>query len=545
MADYYRDLRDYLAALEARGLLVRVREPVDKDTELHPLVRLQFRGRAEPERRAFLFEQVRDVAGRAFAVPVAIGCMAASRQIYAVGMQCGSVEEIPAKWAAAQAAPIAPRLVERGPCQEVVITGAALEQGQGLDALPIPISTPGFDNAPYLTAGHFVTRDPATGLRNLGNYRAQLKSPTRLGCLAAFYQDLSRHWRAWQERGEPMPVAIVIGSTPNLAYTSVSKIPGDVEEYAVAGGLAGGPVELVRCQTVPLEVPANAEIVIEGWMPTDELEMEGPFGEFTGYMASRGPNKFVNVTAITRRREPVYLAFLSQFPPSESSILRGVAHEHNIKNFLAVEQGLKGVQAVALHEATGSWGLCVIQVNRAEGAEPGRLLDVLAQHPRLVSKLVVVVDEDIPIRDANAVNWAISFRSQPHRDCRIVPATQLSLDPSLVPVEERGIAQFERLKASALLIDATRKWAYPPLSLPAREYMERARQRWDELGLGPLQLAEPWHGYSLGAWSAEVEEEAALAVQGRYADVGARAAASRYRVERLPESSGDGAARGR
>src|SRR5438067_13282832 len=210
MAGYYRDLRDYLAMLEERELLVRVREPVDKDTELHPLVRLQFRGRSDPDRRAFLFEQVRGAGGRAFDIPVAIGCMAASRQIYAVGMQCGAVEEIPARWAAAQAAPIAPVLVDSGPCQEVVITGAALEQGQGLDALPVPISTPGFDNAPYLTAGHFLTRHPETGLRNVGNYRAQLKSPTRLGCLAAFYQDLSRHWAAWQQRREPMPVASVI-----------------------------------------------------------------------------------------------------------------------------------------------------------------------------------------------------------------------------------------------------------------------------------------------------------------------------------------------
>jgi UbiD family decarboxylase len=528
---YYRDLRDYLRVLEERGLLIRVREPVDKDTELHPLVRLQFRGRPEPERRAFLFENVRGVDGRQFDIPVAIGCMAASRQIYALGMQVDSPADIMPKWAAAQAHPIPPVLVERGPCQEVVITGRALEEGQGLDALPIPISTPGFDNAPYLTAGHFVTRHPETGIRNVGNYRAQLKSPTRLGCLAAWYQDLGRHWTAWQQRGEPMPVAIVIGCTPNLSYTSTSKLPSDLEEYAVAGGIAGEPVPLVRCQTIPLEVPANAEIVIEGWMPTDELEMEGPFGEFTGYMASRGLNKFVNVTAITRRREPIYLAFLSQFPPSESSILRGVGQEHNIKHFLAVEQGLKGVLDVALHESCGSWGLCVIQVSQEQGAEPERILGALAEHPRLVSKMVVVIDDDIPIRDANAINWAISYRCQPHRDARIVRATQLALDPSLVPPGERRSAQFDKIEASALLIDATRKWPYPPLSLPRREYMERARARWEALGLGPLQLAEPWFGYPLGAWDPEVEEEAALAVQGRYQEVGERNRATRQKIQ--------------
>ncbi len=528
---YYRDLRDYLRVLEERGLLIRVHEPVDKDTELHPLVRLQFRGLPEPERRAFLFEDVRGVDGRRFDLPVAIGCMAGSREIYSLGMQAGSPANIMTKWAEAQAGALGPVLRASGACQEVVIQGETLEAGQGLDALPVPISTPGFDNAPYLTAGHFVTRHPETGVRNLGNYRAQIKSPTRLGCLAAWYQDLSRHWTAWQERGEPMPVAVLIGCTPNLAYTSTSKLPSELEEYAVAGGIAGEPVELVRCKTVPLEVPANAEIVLEGWMPTDELEMEGPFGEFTGYMASRGLNKFMNVTAITRRRNPIYLAFLSQFPPSESSILRGVGQEHNIKNFLSIDEKLKGVVEVALHESCGSWGLCVIQVSQQQGAEPERILGVLAEHPRLVSKMVVVIDDDIPIRDANAINWAISFRSQPHRDARVVRATQLALDPSLVPPGERRSAQFDKIEASALLIDATRKWAYPPLSLPRREYMEHARERWDQLGLGPLQLAEPWFGYPLGAWDDDVEEEAALAAQGRYLEVGERNRATRQRIE--------------
>src|SRR5215207_914632 len=119
---YYRDLREYLAALEERGLLIRVREPVDKDTELHPLVRLQFRGRPEPERRAFLFEQVRGVDGRQFDIPVAIGCMAGSRQIYALGMGTDSVANIPNKWAEAQANAMEPLMVESAPCQEVVIT---------------------------------------------------------------------------------------------------------------------------------------------------------------------------------------------------------------------------------------------------------------------------------------------------------------------------------------------------------------------------------------------------------------------------------------
>jgi 4-hydroxy-3-polyprenylbenzoate decarboxylase len=244
----------------------------------------------------------------------------------------------------------------------------------------------------------------------------------------------------------------------------------------------------------------------------------------------------MNVTAITRRRNPVFLAFLSQFPPSESSILRGVAHEHNIKNYLSETHGIPGILQVALHESTGSWGLCVVQVDRQKCTEPGRILEVLEQMPKMLSKTMVVVDDDIPPRDANAVNWAIAFRTQPHRDMRIVPVTQLSLDPSVVPPDERGAAQFEKLEASALMIDATRKWVYPPLSLPKREYMERALERWNALGLGPLQLNAPWYGYSLGYWSPEVEEEAALAVEGRWAEVGERNAQQRSRPQQLAGS---------
>src|SRR4051794_13993597 len=155
---YYGDLREYLGTLEARGMLRRVAQPVNKDTELHPLVRLQFRGLPLEQRIGWLFEQVTDVRGRRYDMPVAVGVMASSPEMYALGLQCG-VADVPAKWEAAISQPLAPVMVARGACQEVVYQGAHLLDNGGLDALPIPISTPGFDNAPYLTAAHVVTRD--------------------------------------------------------------------------------------------------------------------------------------------------------------------------------------------------------------------------------------------------------------------------------------------------------------------------------------------------------------------------------------------------
>jgi 4-hydroxy-3-polyprenylbenzoate decarboxylase len=525
---YYRDLREYLAALEANGKLQRVRARINKDTEMHPLVRLQFRGLEAADRKGWLFERVNDVRGREYDIPVAVGCLASSPQIYAIGMQC-SVEEIAERWEQALVHPIPPRLVERGACQEVVHRGARLLERGGLDEFPIPISTPGFDNAPYTSASHVVTRDPQTGLRNFGNYRCMLKAPDRLGVFS--YQDMVRHWNRARALGQPLEVAVVIGTTPNLSYTAAGRVPSDQEEYAVAGALAGEPVALLKCVSVDLEVPAHAEIVIEGVIPTDELELEGPFGEYTGYMASRAPMMFINVTAITHRRDPIYNAFVSQYPPSESTVLRAISREAALRKFLAVDHGLKGVLDVALSEEVGAFPLLVVQVDQAQGAQPREILRALVGGGRFLAKTVVVVDEDIDPRDFGQVWHAIGWRAQPPRDVYVAPMILNSLDPSASPPgQDRSQRVFQAASGGALLIDATRKWPYPPVSLPSREYMERAIELWRELDLPPLQLRAPWYGQPGAWWTPEQAEEAELALQGRYYETGERFARQRARA---------------
>ena len=178
-----RDFQAHLAALERRGLVVRVERPINKDTELHPLARWQFQGGlSEDKRRAFVFTNVVGSDGRKFLMPVVTGALAASPEIYALGMGVG-VEEIGSAWLKAIRNPIAPVTVSSAPCQEVVVTGDALRApGGGLGSLPVPISTPGFDAAPYLTATLCITADPETGLRNMGTYRGQLKRRTGLAC---------------------------------------------------------------------------------------------------------------------------------------------------------------------------------------------------------------------------------------------------------------------------------------------------------------------------------------------------------------------------
>src|SRR5262245_6480763 len=181
MTSYWPTLGKYVEALDTAGKLVRVTTPINKDTELHPLVRLQFRGLPESQRKAFLFENIVDAKGRKYDIPVVVGALAGTSEIYSMGMGC-KIEDIPATCIKALENPIPPKVVEKGACQEGVITGEELTRpGCGLGRLPIPISTPGFDNAPYTSASHWVTKHPTTGMHNIGNYRGQIKAENRIG----------------------------------------------------------------------------------------------------------------------------------------------------------------------------------------------------------------------------------------------------------------------------------------------------------------------------------------------------------------------------
>ncbi len=526
---YYKDLREHIKALEANNKLVRIKREINKDTELMPLVRWQFRGLPEEERKAFLFENVVDVKGKRYDIPVLVASHAASRQVYAIGMMC-EPDEITDKWAEAQLHPIKPKIVKSGPVHEVVHLGNNLLEHGGMEEIPVPISTPGFDNAPYLTCANWVTKDPETGVINIGNYRGMIKSKTRVGCYFGESRDMRIHWEKCQQMRKPLPAAIVIGASPAIGFTAVTRLPYGVDEYTVAGGIAGEPIELVKCQTVDIEVPATAEIVIEGELPTDFMERDAPFGEFTGYMGVSGAGHYFNVTCITHRRNPIYNAFISQFPPSESSKIKGIGDEASLYKFLRYECGLPVVN-VALHESSGSYNYCVIQMKKSHPAQPWQALYGAVAHTVGGNKITVVVDEDIDPRDADAVNWALSFRIMPHRDIRFTQGKSMALDFSgFQPGEAQPCPGYPGITGySTLLIDATRKWDYPPVSLPKRQFMERARQIWEEEGLPKLNPKQPWYGYSLGYWTEENKEEAELALEGEHYQTGEKLARQRVK----------------
>jgi len=509
----YPDLRDHLRALDKAGLLVTVDRAINKDTEMHPLVRWQFRGGIEEkDRKAFLFTNVVDSKRRKYDIPVAVGVLAANREIYRIGIGC-RLDEIDARWVEAARHPIPPRLVENAPCHEIVITGKALDKsGNGLDGIPLPISTPGWDVAPYATLSQYITKDPDTGVQNMGNYRGQVKAPRRLGMNPSLElrPGIYNHWEKLRARGfKKLPCAVVLGAPPCITFASVQKLPETVDELTVAGGLVGSPINVVKAKTVDLLVPAEAEIVIEGFIDTEYLEPEAPFGESHGHVNLQEFNAFMDVTCITRRRDAILTSIISQVTPSESSLIKRIGMEPLFLNFLRDTLGIKGIKRVSMHEPlTNIRKVIALVVERdMPSTEVWRALYGAAVLHRAAGKYVIAVNDDIDPENADAILWAMSYRANAALDMHIMPHR----DQGHGPRSKRNGGE-----DASVLIDATLKENFPPISLPKREYMENARKIWEELGLPKLKPEAPWYGYSLGEWSPDLDAAALQAVRGDY-----------------------------
>lgn len=509
-----RDFHEHLQQLEDRGLLVRIDRPVCKDTEIHPLMRCQFLGNyPEDSRRALMFTNVHDAKGRKFDMPVVVGALAATDEIYAIGMGV-KVEDLGEIWMRGIATPIPPEVIENPPCQEIVITGDDLTKpGGGLEALPIPISTPGFDAAPYLTATLCVTKDPESGIRNMGTYRAGLKARDRLGVRMASRLSGAggyAHWLKYQKLKQPMPIAIVVGCAPVVMFTGPQKLAIDQDEMAVAGGLAGRPMRVTRAKTVDLEIPADAEIVVEGFIDTELLEPEGPFGESHGHIALEDFNMSMRVTAITMKKNAVFASVLSEVTPSESSILKKSAYEALFLKHLRHDLSIKDVRRVVMHEPLTNLrkAIFVEMAHGAQKTEVWRALHGAATLQAQCGKIVIAVSEDIDARNTDAIFWSLAYRSDPVADTMLIPHRAGGHGP------KAGAGSGD----STMLIDATLKHPTSPLALPAKPFMENALKLWDEIrtahNLPAITPKAPWHGYDLGDWADDWQAFADNATRG-------------------------------
>jgi len=427
-----QDLRHFLQQYEAENpsRVVRITEPVGMDYDCTAIAFEMERRKLSP---LLIFENVQ---GSRF--PVLMNLYSA-RDRFAAAIGCAPGELIE-KWAALDAQPIKPKLLKTGPVLDVVITGDALD----LAYLPIQRNFAG-DGGKYLTNGMFVAMDPETGVRNVSFHRCQVNGKTRFGTSLHSRRHLWNYARRAKEMGlTKLPVVIVVGCHPLITFgTGLWKGPISADEYESAGGFLGEPLEVVRGVTVPVDIPAHAEMAIEGHLLLDVEEPEGPFGEFTGYASERSTHHAFEVTAILHRKDAFYHSIVGGIS-DEHTLLLGIAQEARQLKALRVQY--PNVKAVHYPKS----GTCLLHCYiSAKGTAPGeaRNIALAALGDNLTLKLVVVVDDDIDVYNEQEVMWAVATRFQADRDTELI---KIGMGAILDPSNNAG-------QTAKLIIDATRK----------------------------------------------------------------------------------------
>ena len=464
----YCTMRDFLAILEDKGLLRRIAKPVDPLWEIAGLAKWLFQALPAERRFGMYFENVEGLD-----MPVVTGALGANTATYAAAL---GVEEsgINDAWVKALRNPIAPKVIDRGLCQEVVINGKDVR----LSRLPVPVWTPGKDVGPYLTT-NTVTKDYDTNIQNMGVYRTMIRDETSVIPNLAPGRQGQQNTVTWTNKGKAAPIAWVISAPPAVHLAAVVKLPYGADELDIAGGMIGAPVPMVKAKTVDLLVPADAEIIIEGEIHPGETAMEGPFGEFAGYMGPVDRRPIARITAITYRKNPIYYGYTSQMPPSESTTIQSLANAGLLFKTLRHDVGEIAVCDVYIDlHFGGSLGQAIIAMKPGypgHAKKVGRLAAGLCR-----AKSLVVVDDDIDIRDSLHVDWAMSSRYNPHRDTIIVDELFNIFDPS-VRVEQKNMG-------SQIVFDATDKASPGPFSLPPKEIMSKALDSWKASGLPEFEI---------------------------------------------------------
>lgn len=465
----FDDLRSFLSALEDRGLLKRVRAEVDWNLEVGNVQRRVF----DREGPALLFERVR---GHGW--PLVSGVLATNERC-ALALGCEpEVKAMSMRVVEAQQNPISPEMVQRGACQQNVDTGSALN----VEKFPTP-KWHRLDGGRYIgTLGLVITKDPDTGVRNIGIYREQILGPSQIGLNAT--QQVGTLWQKWRRAGKPMPVVTALGVDPLTLLASLTQARLGDDELSISSALHGYPLELVRCVSQDIEVPANAEIVLEGEIPPDQEPVdEGPFGEFTGYYGLMTKSPVINLTAITYRDQPVLQGTLEGAPPNESTTMRRITHTAGAWAKLA-KMNLPGIKDVHLTDMGCS--NFIVVVSMAKPYYFGQVKQVIeAVWANIhIAKWVIVVNDDIDVYDRGQVEWALATRVQPHRDMWITPHNQpgTNLDPAIAP-EDRA---YPNIRTSRVGIDATldfKGYEFPPMTKPLPEELAAVDARWHEYGI--------------------------------------------------------------
>ncbi|WP_339862038.1 UbiD family decarboxylase [Paremcibacter congregatus] len=491
----YSSLRDFIAHLEKTGRLVRVTTPVSTHLEM---TEIQTRVLAEGG-PAILFEHVIKEDGSKSDMPVLVNLFGTVERV-AWGMNREPSElralgetmaflrqpEPPGGFKDAirmlpilkQAMNARPKTVKSAPVHEVVLTGDDID----LTKLPIQGCWPG-EPAPLITWPLVVTKGPGSAREddfNLGIYRMQLLNKNQTLMRWLKHRGGAQHHRRWkQQKNEPLPVAVVLGADPATILGAVTPVPDTLSEYQFAGLMRGKKTELVDCKTVPLKVPATAEIVLEGHVSLDDYRDEGPYGDHTGYYNSVEKFPTFTVTAITMRKDPIYLSTYTGRPPDEPSVLGEALNEVFIP---LLQQQFPEIVDFWLPPEGCSYRIAVISIKKGYAGHAKRVMMATWSYLRqfMYTKFIIVVDDDINVRDWKDVMWAMSTRMDPVRDTTLVENTPIDYLDFASPVSGLG---------GKIGLDATNK--FPGEShrewgeeiAMDRDVIDRVSEKWDSLGL--------------------------------------------------------------
>ncbi len=498
----YKSMREFMGKLEAAGELVRVSEPVSTVLEMTEIHR-RLLAQGGP---AVLFENVLRADGERSPMPCLVNLFGTVKRV-AMGVTLEGRERATAadlrevgELLAFLRAPAPPRglrdawdmlplaktvmsmrpsVVKKAPVQEVVWKGSDID----LTKLPIQTCWPG-EPAPLITWPLVVTKGPSEDREddyNLGIYRMQVLGKDRTIMRWLAHRGGAQHHRRWKAQGkrEPLPACAVIGADPGTILAAVTPVPDSLSEYQFAGLLRGAKVDLVAAKTVPLMVPAQAEIVIEGHVLLDDYEDEGPYGDHTGYYNSVEKFPVFQVSAITMRKDPIYLTTFTGRPPDEPSVLGEALNEVFIP---LLRQQFPEIVDFWLPPEGCSYRIAVVSMKKAYAGHAKRVMMGVWSYLRqfMYTKWVIVVDDDIDARDWKDVMWAISTRMDPARDMTVIEST---------PIDYLDFASPESGLGSKIGLDATDKW--PPET--HREWgrklamddatVEAVTQMWSRLGL--------------------------------------------------------------
>ncbi len=478
----WRDLREFVAHLEKHDRLRRVGAPVSRDLEITEITDRVSKGPAAAN-TALLFERV-----EGFTTPVLINAFGtAERMAWALGLE--RLDELGARLAKlldlrvpgtfaerirklgtlVSVASAAPRKVSEAPCQEVVETTAP-----SLAELPVLRCWPG-DAGRYITLPAVFTRDPRTGARNVGMYRLQVFDDRTLGMHWQTHKGGAEHESHATER---MPVAIALGGDPALIYAASAPLPPGIDEMMFAGWLRGGGIEMVRCRTIELEVPAQAEIVLEGWVDPTERRVEGPFGDHTGYYSLAREYPVFHLTALTRRARPIYPTTIVGRPPQEDYWL-GKATE---RLFLPMIKLMLPEVVDMNMPAEGIFhNLVIVSIRKRYPGQARKVMTALwGMGLMMLAKTIVVVSEHVDVHDLSEIAWRATGNIDPRRDLVILDGPMDDLDHAALRHRFGGKLGVDATEKS-VLDDIVQPW---PAEIAMTEAMrEQVTRRWKDYGL--------------------------------------------------------------